>query len=64
MADFANPAQISEFALGLSRPRYMDAWADYTTNPAFTYDPARLDEVRAVAERLAGARDSLRPPTE
>jgi homogentisate 1,2-dioxygenase len=64
MADFANPAQISEFALELSRPQYMDAWADYTTNRAFTYDPARLDDVRAVAERLSGARDSLRPPTE
>ena len=28
-----------------------------------TYDPARLDDVRAIAERLSGARDALRPPT-
>ena len=63
MADFANPTQISEFALGLSRPDYMDAWAGYTTDAKFTYDPARLDEVRAIAERLSGARDTLRPPS-
>jgi hypothetical protein len=62
MADFANPTQISEFALGLSRPDYMSAWSGYTTEPAFTYDPARLDDVRAIADRLAGARDTLRPP--
>jgi homogentisate 1,2-dioxygenase len=62
MADFANPVRISEFALRLSRPDYMQAWSAYTTEPAFAYDPARLDEVRAAAERLAGARDTLRPP--
>lgn len=62
MADFANPARISEFALGLSRPEYMSAWSAYTSEARFTYDPARLDEVRGVAERLAGARDALRPP--
>lgn len=61
MADFANPTQISEFALGLSRENYMDAWSAYTTDPKFAYDPARLDDVRALAERLAGARDELRP---
>jgi homogentisate 1,2-dioxygenase len=64
MADFANPTQISELALGLSRPSYMDAWAGYTTDPKFTYDPARLDNVRAIADRLSGARDTMRPPTE
>jgi homogentisate 1,2-dioxygenase len=61
MADFANPTQISEFALGLSRPDYMDAWAGYTTDPKFTYDPARLDDVRAIADRLSGARVEMRP---
>jgi homogentisate 1,2-dioxygenase len=61
MADFANPARISEFALGLSQPDYMSAWSGYTTAPAFAYDPARLDDVRSVAERLADARDDLRP---
>ena len=61
MADFANPTQISEFALGLSRADYMGAWSGYTTDPKFTYDPARLDDVRALAERLSGARDDLRP---
>jgi homogentisate 1,2-dioxygenase len=63
MADFANPTQISEFALGLSRPDYMGAWAGYTTDPKFTYDPARLDDVRAIAERFSGARDTLRSPS-
>ena len=63
MADFANPAQISEFALGLSREGYMGAWSAYTTDRKFAYDPARLDDVRAIADRLAGARDDLRPPT-
>ena len=62
MADFANPTRISEFALGLSRPDYMATWSGYHTDPAFAYDPARLDEVRGIAERLAGARDTLRPP--
>jgi hypothetical protein len=63
MADFANPTQISEFGLGLSRPNSMDAWSDYTTNPKFVYDAGRLDDVRTLAERLAGARDTLHPPT-
>jgi homogentisate 1,2-dioxygenase len=62
MADFANPTRISEFALGLSRPDYMSAWSAYTSETRFAYGPSRLDEVRAVAERLAGARDTLRPP--
>jgi hypothetical protein len=44
-------------------PNYMDAWSDYTTDPKFAYDPARLADVRTLAERLAGARDTLRPPT-
>jgi homogentisate 1,2-dioxygenase len=61
MADLANPARVSELALGLSRPEYMASWADYTTDPRFTYRATRLDEVRAAADRLAGARDALRP---
>ena len=61
MADFALPAQVSEFALGLSRPDYMKSWAGYTTEPRFTYSPTRLAEVRALGERLADARDTLRP---
>jgi len=64
MADFANPAQVSELALGLSRPDYMSAWAGYTTDPRFTYAPGRLAEVRALGERLADARDTLRPPED
>ena len=64
MADFANPTQISDFALGLSREGYMNTWAGYATDPKFAYDPARLDDVRAVADRLADARDDLRPPTQ
>ncbi|OLC16078.1 MAG: hypothetical protein AUH29_06085 [Candidatus Rokubacteria bacterium 13_1_40CM_69_27] len=62
MADFQNPVRISEFALGLSRPDYMQSWSAYTTDPGFSYHPTRLDEVRAIADRLAGARDTLRPP--
>jgi len=61
MADFANPVRISEFALGLSRPDYMKAWGAYTSDPRFAYDPGRVEGIRTVAERLAGARDTLRP---
>jgi homogentisate 1,2-dioxygenase len=64
MADFANPAQVSELALGLSRADYMDAWAGYTTEPRFAYAPGRLAEARALGERLADARDQLRPPED
>jgi homogentisate 1,2-dioxygenase len=64
MADFANPVRISEFALGLSRSHYMDGWSAYTTDPRFTYDPARLGNVRAAADRLADARDTLTPPRD
>jgi hypothetical protein len=53
---------ISDFALGLSRPDYMKSWAGYTTDARFTYRADRLREVRAVAERLADAKDTLRPP--
>ena len=34
MADFANPTQVSEWALGLSRRDYMGAWSAYTDQPA------------------------------
>jgi homogentisate 1,2-dioxygenase len=61
MADFANPAQVSDVALGLSRPDYMKTWAGYTTEPRFTYRATRLAEVRALGERLADVRDTLRP---
>jgi hypothetical protein len=63
MADFTNPAQISEYALGLSQPEYMKSWGAYTTDPRFTHRPERLAEVRALAEGLADARDELRPPS-
>jgi homogentisate 1,2-dioxygenase len=62
MADFANPVHISDFALGLSRPGYMNAWSAYTTDPRFAHRPTRLAEVRALAERTADARDELTPP--
>ena len=64
MADSANPVHISEWALGLSRPGYMDAWAGYTTEARFVHDPGRLGEIRATAERLADARDAMTPPRE
>jgi hypothetical protein len=40
----------------------MTAWGAYTSDPRFAYDPGRVDEIRALAERLGEARDSLRPP--
>ena len=64
MADFANPTQVSELALGLSRPDYMDAWGGYVRDPRFAYAPGRLAEARALGERLADARDTLRPPED
>ena len=63
MADLVNPTRISEFALGLSRPEYMGTWGGYHAEPRFAYRDDRLAQVRAAAERLAGARDELRPPT-
>jgi len=63
MADFANPARISEFALGLSRPGYMGAWGGYVTESRFGWSATRLDEVRGLGERLADARDEMRPPS-
>src|SRR6266550_8890126 len=59
MADFANPARVSEWALGLRRADYMDTWSGYTTEPRFTWRADRLDEIRRTAERLADARDTL-----
>jgi homogentisate 1,2-dioxygenase len=61
MADFANPTQVSEFALGLSRVDYMSAWGAYASDERFAYRPDRLAEARALGERLADARDALRP---
>lgn len=63
MADFANPTQISAAALALSRPDYMAAWGAYANDPRYAHAPGRLEEIRAIADRLAGARDTLRPPT-
>src|SRR5262245_53067092 len=37
MADLANPAQISEFALGLSRADYMGSWGRYRRGARFAY---------------------------
>jgi homogentisate 1,2-dioxygenase len=62
MADFVNPAMISDYALGLSRADYMSAWGPYATAPRFAYAAGRLEDVRAVADRIADARDTLRPP--
>jgi len=61
MADFANPARISDFALGLSQPGYMASWSGYTTDARFRHDPGRLAAVRSEAERLVDARDQMRP---
>ena len=61
MADFALPAQLSEVALGLSASGYMQSWSAYTTDPRFVYSATRLGEVRALADRLADERDTLRP---
>src|SRR5215475_12100839 len=36
---------------------YMTAWSAYTTDQNFAYAPGRFHDVRAEAERLAGARD-------
>ncbi len=64
MADFANPVRISAAALALSRPDYMATWSAYARDPRFAWSPGRLEEIRAVADRLAGARDRLRPPDD
>jgi homogentisate 1,2-dioxygenase len=61
MADLANPTQVSELALSLSKPGYMKSWAAYTTDPRFTWSANRLAEVQALAERVADARDELAP---
>jgi hypothetical protein len=42
----------------------MSAWAPYATESRFAYRADRLAEVRALGERLADARDTLRPPAE
>ena len=60
MADLANPAGISDFALGLSRPT--------TWPPGVATTPSRASRIETTASRrcarrrgLAGARDELRP---
>jgi len=62
MADLANPTRVSEHALALSRADYMGAWGAYVSEARFVHRSDRLAEVRAAAERLAGARDALAPP--
>jgi homogentisate 1,2-dioxygenase len=64
MADFANPTRISDLALSIERPDYMGTWGEYHADPRFAHRADRLAEVRAAAERLAGARDGLVPPRE
>jgi hypothetical protein len=39
----------------------MASWSGYTTDPRFVHDPGRLAKVRSEAERLADARDTMRP---
>ena len=40
----------------------MGTWGGYTTEERFGWSAARLDEVRALGDQLADARDELRPP--
>jgi homogentisate 1,2-dioxygenase len=61
MADFATPAEISERALGLSRPDYMQSWSAYAGDPRFRFAETRLRDIRQLAAGLAEARDGLRP---
>jgi hypothetical protein len=61
MADFTSPAHISDHGLGSSDTGYMASWDGYTTDPRFVHRPGRLADMRAAAERLADARDELRP---
>jgi hypothetical protein len=42
----------------------MTSWSAYTADARFAFRADRLAEVRALGERLADARDTLRPPTE
>ena len=41
----------------------MASWGGYASEPRFGWSPTRLDEVRGLGERLADARDELRPPS-
>jgi len=62
MADFANPAQISEYALGLSQPDYMKSWGEVHHGSALHAPAGAAGRgCAALAERLADARDELRP---
>ena len=63
MADFANPAKISDFALGLSRAGYMAAGAATRAARGSGWSPTRLDEVRGLGER-AGRRARRAAPAE
>ena len=40
----------------------MGTWGGYTSEERFGWRATRLDEVRALGETLADARDELRPP--
>jgi kynurenine formamidase len=42
-------------------PDSMASWSGYTAEPRFLHDPGRLAKVLRLAERLADARDKLRP---
>jgi hypothetical protein len=42
----------------------MASWDGYTTDSRFVHRPDRLAEVRALADRLADARDELRPRSD
>ena len=65
MADFANPARISDFALGLSRPdvavRPGLSRADYMESWGRLYDRSALHVPREAPRRGARARTEGRP---
>jgi hypothetical protein len=57
----ANSSGVPAYPL-MSNSALVHAWSGYTTSERFVHDPGRLADVRAIAERLADARDSLTPP--
>ncbi|MEK7727537.1 MAG: hypothetical protein AAB354_03945, partial [candidate division KSB1 bacterium] len=56
MADFANPTQISEFALGLSRPDYMKSWAAYNCFRKRSVNALKHFKRKLKLHAIAGAR--------